>query len=81
MISTLDTLAYNMEGHTKFIDRLSNPSDQLIHHISHPSKEQTLAKPNNSCFICIQVHSFKSCNPYFWKKASPIVNGPSEVFT
>jgi len=41
MISTLDSSAYNM-GHTKLIDRLSNPS-----------KEQALAEPNILCFICI----------------------------
>src|SRR5882724_8158541 len=58
MISTLDSMACNMEGHIKLIDRLSNPSDQLIHHISHPSEEQTLAELNISCFICIQVHGF-----------------------
>src|SRR5882724_10129053 len=58
-ISTLDSMACNMEGHIKLIDRLSSPSDQLIHHISHPSKEQTSAKLNVSCFICVQVHGLQ----------------------
>src|SRR5882724_6416450 len=48
-ISTLDSTNCNMEGHVKLIDRLSSPSDRLIHQISHPSEEQTLAKLNLSC--------------------------------
>jgi len=33
-ISILDSMTCNMEGHMKLIDRLSSPSDQLIH-VSH----------------------------------------------
>ena len=78
-VSTLDPSASNTEEHTKLIDRLSDPSDQLIHCVSHPSEEQTLAEPNISCFICVQVHSFKPCNHYFCKKASLISYSPSKV--
>src|SRR5882724_6858873 len=53
-IVTLDSTTCNMEGHVKLFDRLYDPSDRLIHRISHPSKEQTAVKPNLSCFICIQ---------------------------
>jgi len=81
MISTLDSTACNMEGHVKLINRLSSPSNQLIHHISHLSKEQTLAKPNVSCFICIWVHSFTAFNLHLCKKGSHGVKGPSEVST
>src|SRR5882724_5980570 len=56
-IVTLDFTTCNMEGHVKLFDRLSGPSDRLIHQISHPSKEQTLVEPNLSCFICIWVLS------------------------
>ena len=35
------TLAKPLSSKPKLIDRLSDPSNQLIHHISHPSKEQT----------------------------------------
>src|SRR5882724_11900599 len=38
-ISTLDSTACNIEGQIKLIDRLSSPSNRLIHHISHPSEE------------------------------------------
>ena len=51
------------------------------YHISHPSKEYTLAEPNILCFIGVQVHSFTFCNPHFYKKTSHAVNGPSEVST
>src|SRR5882724_9659248 len=53
MISTLDSTACNTEGHIKLIDRLSSPSDRLIHHVSCLSEEQTSAEPNVSCLICI----------------------------
>src|SRR5882724_7497507 len=62
MISTLDSMACNMEGHVELIDRLSSPSDRLIHHISHLSKEQTSAEPNVSLFnLCLssQLHSLQ----------------------
>ena len=81
MISTLDSMACNMEGQVKLIDRLSSPSDQLIHHISDPSKEQTLAKMNTPCFICVQGHSFTACNLHFCKKGFHSVKGPYEVST
>src|SRR5467141_1724528 len=58
--------------HIKLLDRLSEPSSKLIHHISHPSEEETLSELNNSCFICIRVHGFTLCNPLFFKKASRI---------
>src|SRR5882724_197345 len=41
------------EEHTKLLDCLSEPSSQLIHHISHPPKEDVSAKVVTSCFICI----------------------------
>jgi len=65
---TLDSMTCNMKGHVRLFNRLSDPSDRLIHQISHPSKEQTLAELNLSCFICIQVHGFSVCNPQFCKK-------------
>src|SRR5882724_203895 len=68
MIVTLDSMTCNMEGHVKLFNRLSDPSDRLIHRISHPSKEQTLAEPNLLCFICVRVHGFSVCNPQFCKK-------------
>jgi len=68
MIVTLDSTTCNMEGHIKLFDRLSDPSGRLIHRISHPSKEETLAELNLSCFICIQVHGFSALNPQFCKK-------------
>src|SRR5882672_2129302 len=58
--------------HIKLLDRLSEPSSKLIHRISHPSEEETSSEPNNSCFICIRVHSFAVCNPLFCKKASRV---------
>jgi len=39
-------MACNMEGQINLIDRLSSPSDRLIHCISHLSEEETLAKLN-----------------------------------
>ena len=48
MVFTLDPSASNMEEHTKLIDGLSDPSDQLIHQIPH---QQTSAEPNILCFI------------------------------
>src|SRR5882724_8619779 len=65
---TLDFTTCNTKGHIKLFNRLSDPSDRLIHQISHPSEEQILAKPNLSCFICIWVHGFSVCNPQFCKK-------------
>src|SRR5882724_4663306 len=70
MIVTLGSTTCNMEGHVKLFNRLSDPSDRLIHRISHPSEEQTLVEPNHSCFICVQVHGFSVCNPQFCKKNS-----------
>src|SRR5882672_7475362 len=58
--------------HIKLLDRLSEPSSKLIHHISHPSKEEISSELNNSCFICVQVHGFALCKPLFCKKASHI---------
>ena len=78
---TLDSMACNMEGHMKLINRLSSPSDQLIHCISHLSEEQTSAELNLSCFICIQAHGFTVCNPHFCKKDSCSVKGPSYIST
>src|SRR5467141_393996 len=54
--------------HIKLLDRLSDPSSKLIHRISHPSKEEISSEPNNSCFICIRVHSFALCNPLFARR-------------
>src|SRR5882672_8179795 len=61
------------QEHIKLIDRLSEPSSHLIHHITHSSEEES-TEPNTSCFICIQVHGFRTCNPDFCKKASPLHN-------
>ena len=73
----LATLTPVMEEHTKLIDCLSETSSQLIHPISHLSKEETSAKPNTSCFICVQVHSFASCNcKLCWK--TPAINSTAE---
>src|SRR5882672_3269426 len=58
--------------HIKLLDRLSEPSTKLIHRISRPSEEEEESEPNNSCFICIRVHSFAICNPLFCKKASHV---------
>ena len=76
MIATLDSTTCNMEGHIKLFDRLS--SERLIHRISHPSEEQTLVKPNLSCFICIWVHGFSVCNPKFCKKNSHGIKDSSD---
>jgi len=40
-----------VEEHKKLIDHLSEPSSQLIYHIAHLSKEETLTKNKHSCFI------------------------------
>ena len=80
-ISTLDSMTCNIEGHVKLIDRLSSPSYQLIHCISHLSKEQTSAELNVSCFICIQVHCFTTCNLHFCKKGSHTIKAPSKIST
>jgi len=69
-IVTLDSTTCNREGHVKLFDRLSDPSDRLIHRISHPSEEQTLVELNLLCFICIWVDGFSVCNPQFCKKNS-----------
>src|SRR5882724_2700981 len=79
MIVTLDSTTCNTEGHVKLFDRLSDPSDRLIHQISHLSKEQTSAEPNLLCFICIWVHGFSICNPQFCKKNSHGIKGPSDT--
>jgi len=55
-IVTLDFTLGNTEGHIKLFDRLSDPSDRLIHQISHPSAEQTLVETNLLCFHCVWVH-------------------------
>src|SRR5882724_10495629 len=62
------------EEHTKLLDHLSDPSSQLIHHISHPPKEDVSAKVVTSCFICIQVHRFASCIPTFCKKGLSVTS-------
>ena len=54
--------------HTKLLDHLSEPSSQLIHHISHPLEEDVLDEVVNSHFTCIQVHGFASCIPTFCKR-------------
>src|SRR5882672_2926181 len=77
MALILASLSPETREHIKLLDRLSEPSSKLIHRISHPSKEEISSEPNNSCFICIQVHSFTLCNPLFCKKAS-CVNITSE---
>src|SRR5882724_4672481 len=41
---------------TKLLDRLSEPSSRLIHHVSHPYKEDISAEVVTACFICIRVH-------------------------
>src|SRR5882724_1192300 len=74
IIYTLDSMVCNMEGNIKLIDRLSSPSDCLIHHIY---KEKTSARLNILCFICVQVHSFTTCNLHFCKKGFHAVKGPS----
>ena len=48
---------------TKLLDRLSEPSSQLIHRVSHPPEEDVLAEVVTACFICIRVHGFASCIP------------------
>ena len=53
MVLILASSTPETREHIKLLDRLSEPSSHLIHHISHPSEEDTLSKPNNSCFICI----------------------------
>src|SRR5882672_4731922 len=68
----LASLTPENKEHIKLLDRLSVPSTKLIHHISHPSEEEESSELNNSCFICIRVHSFAICNPLFCKKASRI---------
>src|SRR5882724_11756982 len=81
MIFILDSTTCNTKEHIKLVDRLSDPSDRLIHQISHPSKEQISGKPNLACFICIRVHSFLACNPSFCKKNSRATKGPSASST
>src|SRR5467141_3964754 len=68
----LASLTPETREHIKLLDRLSEPSSKLIHRISHPSEEEISSEPNNSCFICVQVHGFALCNPLFCKKASCI---------
>ena len=53
VVLTLETLIPATEECIKLLDRLSEPSDHLIHHISHPSEEDISSELNNSCFICI----------------------------
>src|SRR5882672_2997603 len=72
MVLILESLSPETREHIKLLDRLSEPSSKLIHRISHLSKEEISSKLNNSCFICVRVHSFALCNPLFCKKASHI---------
>src|SRR5882672_7828311 len=72
MVLILASSTPEAREHIKLLDRLSEPSSNLIHHISHPSEEEILSEPNNSCFICVQVHGFAVCNPLFCKKASRV---------
>src|SRR5882672_5689232 len=53
MVLILASLTPETREHTKLLDRLSEPSSKLIHHISHPSEEEISSEPNNSCFICV----------------------------
>src|SRR5882724_6381676 len=62
------------EEHTKLLDHLSEPSSQLIHHISHPPEEDVLAEVVTACFICIQVHGFANCVPTFCKKGLSVIS-------
>src|SRR5882724_11911315 len=62
------------EEHTKLLDRLSEPSSQLIHHISHPPEEDVSAEVVTACFICILVHGFASCVPTFCKKGLSVIS-------
>src|SRR5882724_3766845 len=62
------------EEHTKLLDRLSEPSSQLIHRISHPPEENISAEAVTACFICIRVHSFASCVPTFCKKDLSVIS-------
>src|SRR5882724_1289121 len=62
------------EEHTKLLDHLSEPSSQLIHHVSHPPKEDVSAKVVTACFICVWVHSFASCVPTFCKNGLSVIS-------
>src|SRR5882724_205409 len=44
-IFILDSTTCNMKEHVKLVNRLSDPSDRLIHRISHPSEEQISGQP------------------------------------
>src|SRR5882672_9880792 len=72
MVLILASLTPEAREHIKLLDRLSEPSSKLIHRISHPSEEEISSELNNSCFICVRVHSFALCNPLFCKKASHV---------
>src|SRR5882672_7199049 len=72
MVLILESSTPEAREHIKLLDRLSEPSSNLIHHISHPSEEEISSESNNSCFICIRFHGFTICNPLFCKKASHV---------
>src|SRR5882724_9576306 len=62
------------EERTKLLDRLSEPSSQLIHRVSHPPEEDVSAKVVTACFICVRVHGFASCIPTFSKKGVSVIS-------
>src|SRR5882724_11954407 len=80
-IFRLDSTTCDTKEHVKLVDRLSNPSERLIHRILHLSEEQISGEPNLACFICVRVHSFLACNPSFCKKNSHGTKGPSASST
>src|SRR5882724_7234812 len=52
-IFILDCTTCDTKEHVKLVDRLSDPSDRLIHRILHRSEEQISGEPNLACFICV----------------------------
>src|SRR5882724_107482 len=68
MAAILASLTPITEECTKLLDHLSEPSSQLIYHVSHPLEEDVSAELLNSCFICVWVHGFASCVPTFCKR-------------
>src|SRR5882724_7537957 len=62
------------EEHTKLLDRLSEPSSQLIHCVTHPPEEEVSTEVVIACFICVRVHSFASCVPTFCKKGLSVIS-------
>jgi len=68
MISTLDSMACNMECHVNLIDRL------LVFRLTYPSYFTSIWGTDISwmehlMFICVQIHSFTACNPHSVRKA------------